>query len=69
MQQAELFAERLEREAGSDVESQVRRAFWLAFGRAPDDDELNSARRLVAEQGLSVFCRALYNANEFLYLN
>jgi mono/diheme cytochrome c family protein len=69
MQQAELFAERLERDAGSDRESQVRRAFWLAFGRAPDDDEMNSARRLVAEQGLSVFCRALYNANEFLYLN
>jgi hypothetical protein len=69
MQQAELFAQRLERDAGSDRERQVRQAFWLAFGRPPDDDELTSARRLIAEQGLSVFCRALYNANEFLYLN
>ena len=46
-----------------------KRAFWLAFGRAPDDDELAAAVTLVAQQGLPVFCRAMLNANEFLYLN
>ena len=69
MQQAELFAERLRRETGEDADHQIREAFWLAFGRAPASEELVAARRLVAEQGLLVFCRALYNANEFLYLN
>jgi hypothetical protein len=69
LQQAELFAERLKRKAGEDPQRQIREGFWLAFGRAPEHDELTAASRLVAEQGLLVFCRALYNANEFLYLN
>jgi hypothetical protein len=69
LQQAGLFAERLRREAGDDAQAQVQRAFQLAFGRIPDDAELASARQLIREQGLLVFCRALYNANEFLYLN
>ena len=69
MQQAGLFAQRLERESAGDVEGQIRRAFWLALGRSADDDELAAARALVAQQGLLVFCRALYNANEFLYTN
>jgi hypothetical protein len=69
VQQAGLFAQRLERAAGGDREGQIRGAFWLAFGRAPDDDELAAARTLIGQQGLPVFCRALYNANEFLYLN
>jgi hypothetical protein len=69
IEQARLFAERLEREAAGDPDAQIRRAFWLAFGRPPEDDELARARELVKEQGLSVFCRAIYNANEFLYLN
>ncbi len=34
-QQAELFAQRLTREALGNVSQQIRRAFWLAFGRAP----------------------------------
>ena len=68
IQQAELFAQRLEREADTPDE-RIRRAFWLALGRAPDDEELRASGKLVGEQGLMVFCRALYNANEFLYLN
>ena len=69
VQQAGLFAARLEREAPANVDEQIRTAFWLTFGRAPDNDELAAARVLVGEQGLPAFCRALYNANEFLYLN
>ncbi len=68
LEQAELFAARLQRES-SDPAEQVRRAFWLAFGRAPDAEELAASQALIAEQGLMVFCRALYNANEFLYVN
>ena len=35
-QQAGLFAARLQRDAGDDVPSQVRRGFQLAFDRDPD---------------------------------
>src|SRR5262249_7280416 len=68
MQQAQFFAERLQREAGNDPPVQVRRAFALAFQREPDRAELTAAEKLVSEQGLSIFCRALFNANEFVYL-
>jgi hypothetical protein len=68
MQQAGFFAERLMREAGGDVNAQVRRAFALAFQRQADSEEVAAAARFVHEQGLKVFCRALFNCNEFVYL-
>lgn len=68
MQQAGFFAGRLEKEAGSDTSMQVRRAFALAFNRGPDPEEFSAATRLVREQGLTAFCRALLNANEFVYV-
>ena len=66
MQQAGFFAERLEKEAGAQPEAQVRRAFALAFARAPADEEVAAAVALIREHGLAVFCRALFNANEFI---
>ncbi|MBI2927748.1 MAG: DUF1553 domain-containing protein [Verrucomicrobia bacterium] len=68
MQQARFFAERLEREAGKDVKDQARRAFVLALQREPDRAELAAATALAREQGLVLFCRALLNANEFVYV-
>jgi hypothetical protein len=67
LQQAEFFAERLKREQGDDVGKQVRRAFALAFGREPTDEEVNIATKFVEGEGLTIFCRALLNANEFVY--
>ncbi|MGD9724091.1 MAG: DUF1553 domain-containing protein [Pirellulales bacterium] len=69
VEQAKLFAARLAREAGHDTAHQVARGFSLAFGRAPADEELRAARHLVEQHGLVIFCRALLNANEFLYVN
>jgi hypothetical protein len=63
---AEAFAERLRREAGDEVESQVRRGLLRAFGREPDREELAAATGLVREHGLRAFCRVLLNANEFV---
>ena len=37
------FASRLAREAGEDPPAQVRRAFWLALGRAPEESELKAS--------------------------
>lgn len=68
LQQAGFLAERLEREAGADAKAQVRHAFALAFQREPDRAELTAALKFIQEHGLSVFGRALFNANEFVYL-
>ena len=66
VQQSEIFARRIESEAGGDVEQQVQRAFVLAFQRQPSADELSAASHLVREEGLPALCRALFNANEFV---
>jgi hypothetical protein len=66
-QQAGFLAERVRHEAGPTREAQVIRAFRLAFGRPPDAEERKAASDLVAAQGLPALCRALMNANEFLY--
>jgi len=67
--QAEFFAERLVSEAGTDSAAQIRRAFRLAFGREPEADELAAAGALIARHGPAAFCRAVFNANEFLYVD
>jgi hypothetical protein len=69
VQQAGFFAERVKREAGADVSAQVDRAFELAFGRGPDQREKSAAAELAREHGLAALCRALFNANEFVYVN
>jgi len=68
VQQAGFFAERVRREAGSDSTAQVRRAFGLAFQREPAGNEVEAAIGLVREHGLAALCRALLNANEFVYV-
>ncbi|HEV2296447.1 MAG TPA: DUF1553 domain-containing protein [Tepidisphaeraceae bacterium] len=68
LQQAEFFAERLKREQGDDVTKQVRRAFALAFNREASGEELSVATSFVQREGLTMFCRALLNANEFVYV-
>jgi hypothetical protein len=63
------FADRLRREAGPDAtDAQVRRAFALAYSRAPTAEELDAAVHLTAAHGLRAFCRAVLNSNELLYL-
>lgn len=67
MQQAGFLAERLEHEAGQNRVAQIRLAFRLAFGRAPTSSESAAAEKLIAQEGLPIFCRALFNANEFVF--
>jgi mono/diheme cytochrome c family protein len=62
------FAERVRGEAGTDAAAQVRRAYQLALGRDPEDDELDEAIPVVREHGLAALGRALFNCNEFLSL-
>jgi mono/diheme cytochrome c family protein len=69
MQQADLLAQRLRREAGENVDAQARYGFRLAFCREPSVDELAAAVRLVHQHGLPAFCRAVFNASEFLFVD
>ncbi len=68
IRQAAFFAVRLEKEAGMDPPRQTRLAFRLAFGREPSQGELAAAVSLVKSHGADALCRALYNANEFVYV-
>ena len=66
-QQAGFFAERVTQSAGTDINAQATAAFRLAFGRTPTAAESQGAMQLIRAYGLPALCRALLNANEFLY--
>ena len=67
---AAALANRLERECPLDgISAQVRRAFRLAYGREPDEEESRAAQKLIRKYGLPAFCRALFNSNEFIYVH
>lgn len=67
VRQADLLAARVRREAGSGADRQIERAFELAYGRRPRDEERALSRELVQKNGLPALCRGLLNTNEFLY--
>ena len=62
----------LDMRSGETPDVVLRGAFVLdpaaGTGRAPADEERRAAEALVREHGLSVFCRALFNANEFVHV-
>ena len=66
-QQAGFCTERVRLQAGNSSTAQVQSAFRLTFGRNPTAAEQKAALSLVTSQGLPALCRALMNANEFLY--
>ncbi len=68
LNQAELFAARLEREAPGDMDAQIERAYLIALTRKPTAAEREVARGLVAGQSLVDFTHVMMNLNEFLYL-
>lgn len=69
LRMADLFAKRVAREVAGEVEDQVVRAYRLAYGRRPSDEELRVAVAVVRENDLSVLTRAIFNSNEFLYVD
>jgi len=58
LQQARLFADRLRRDAGPFRESQVDRAWRLAFGRPPSQEEFKSALEFLDRQSCQVKAQA-----------
>lgn len=65
---AQAWSERLQREVPDDAEAQVRAAFAAAFNRDATDEEAAAGAKLIKEAGLRAFCRAMLNANEFVYV-
>ena len=53
---------------GVPEQERIGLAFRLAYGRPPELAELTQAEKLVRAYGLAAFARALFNANEFLYV-
>ncbi len=68
VQQSELFATRVQAEARGTAASHAATAIQLAFGRAASPEEIASAEELLQAHGLTALCRALLNANEFLFV-
>jgi hypothetical protein len=65
---ADRFAARLKREAPTGLADQIRRAYAVAFGRPPTDDELSLGERFAGEHGLGQLCLVLLNTSEFSYV-
>jgi len=67
MQQADMFAARLEKEH-SNVTEQISRTWRLCFQREPSTTELMDSRKFIEQEGLRQFNRALLNTNEFVFI-
>jgi len=68
IRQSELLAERLRKQSGADIKAQVARAYELLYGRRPNATELSRGEEFIGKQSLTLYVRALFNTNEFLYV-
>lgn len=71
---AEALAERVtsndsDKGSDNDIRPHVERVFQLILNRSPQADEFDAAVVLVETHGLKSLGRALFNSNEFLYLD
>jgi Protein of unknown function (DUF1553)/Protein of unknown function (DUF1549)/Concanavalin A-like lectin/glucanases superfamily len=65
---ARSFADRVQIEAGKDVNSQVLLAYRLALGRDPSRDERDRAAKVARDAGMKAVCWAIFNSSEFAYV-
>ncbi len=68
IEQAGFFADRLNEQAADSTEGKVRVAFELCFGRTPTQQEEADSTEFIEQAGLAQFCRAMLNANEFVFV-
>jgi hypothetical protein len=62
------FSDRVRSEAGEDVVGQVERLYEVAYGRRPTSSEREACRDVAELHGLDAVCRAIFNSNEFLFI-
>jgi hypothetical protein len=65
---ATALAARVTREADTEP-ARITRAYRLVLGRSPTSAELDRATAFLRESPLAELCRALFNLNEFVYLD
>ena len=68
LEAAKALAGRVEQETSSGDE-RIRLVYQYTLGRRPIDAEMGLARTFLATSPLSELCRALFNLNEFAYLD
>ena len=68
LEMASSLADRISREAGSEAEEQIRRAYTLCYGRAPDSDEQLACAEFAKQHGFPALCRVLLNTSELIYV-
>jgi hypothetical protein len=68
LNQAALFARRLEEFAPGDRDRQIDRAYLIALSRLPQPEEKRLATEFLKEHGPGDFTDVLLNLNEFLYI-
>jgi hypothetical protein len=66
---AKALAQRIANEVGPDVNAQINRSYRLAYGRAATQEEVAEIGKLLQGQGLEALMRAIFNSNEFLYVD
>ena len=67
LRHAEMFADRVKREAGNDPARQIDLAYRIALTRPPAQTELTIALDSVRTGSLVDFTHVLLNVNEFVY--
>lgn len=68
LQQSEIFAERLAKAFPVAEEKRTAMAFELAFGRPATKQEVQKGRAFAKIHGWPALCRAIFNANEFVFI-
>ena len=68
LRQAEMFADRVKKEAGDDPVRQIDLAYRIALNRPPTEAELRVAFEAVKTHSLVDLSDVLFNLNEFVYI-
>ena len=74
MRLSDAFAQRLIAE-GDSADDRISKAFVMAYGREPSDEERSASHQFLRSSGLlpqsalAAFCQSLFAAAEFRYLN
>ena len=69
LQQCEILADKLKEDYPDATSKQVTHVLQNAFGRIPTEEEIADSVAFVQEAGLVQFCRAIFNANEFVFVH
>jgi hypothetical protein len=69
LRQARILAERVRKNAGTDVRKQSITAVALTLCRKPSHNELSKAASFLKTNTLEMYCWALLNSGEFAYVD